>query len=131
MPKDLDETKSLLQTTLLPDGLVFEGPHLSHVPTMKFEDWDLANHEKFPHLETSHLMKPKQNTAAGVIELELRKWLRRVEKARLLNLLWVSHYHRAPVAIFVIRHFLCLVHDGCLWLEDPIPIMADLIHHVS
>ena len=23
------------------------------------------------------------------------------------------------------------MHDGCLWLEDPIPIVTELIHHVS
>jgi len=57
------------------------------VPSLKFEDWDLANHTKFPHLETPHLMKPKQNTTVGVTELESRKWLHGVEKAGLLNML--------------------------------------------
>jgi len=54
-----------------------------------------------------------------------------VEKARLLNLLWVSHFQCAPITIFVIRQLLCLVQDGCLWLEEPIPITADLIHRIS
>lgn len=36
--KYLDETKSSLQTPLLPDGIVFEGMHLGRVATMKFED---------------------------------------------------------------------------------------------
>lgn len=35
------------------------------------------------------------------------------------------------MTIFVIRNLLCLVHDGCLWLEEPIPIMKHLIHHVT
>ena len=87
MPKDLDETKSSLQTLLLPNNIMFEGTHLGCMPSLKLEDWDLANHEKFPHLETRNLMKPKQNTIAGFTELELRKWLREVEKAGLLNLL--------------------------------------------
>jgi len=51
VPKDLDETKSLLQTPLLPNGIMFEGTHLGQVPSMKFEDWDLADRENFPHLE--------------------------------------------------------------------------------
>ena len=38
VPKDLDETKSLLQTLLLPNGITFEGTHLGRVPTMKFVD---------------------------------------------------------------------------------------------
>jgi len=57
VPKDLDETKSSLQTPLLPNNIVFEGTHLGHVPTMKFKDWDLAIREKFPHLKTGNLMK--------------------------------------------------------------------------
>lgn len=36
--KDLDKTKSSLQTLLLPDGIMFEGPHLGCEPTMKFKD---------------------------------------------------------------------------------------------
>lgn len=60
---------------------------MGQVPSLKFEDWDLTDHEKFPHLEIRHLMKPKKNTARGVIELEPRKWLHGVEKDGLLNLL--------------------------------------------
>jgi len=54
-----------------------------------------------------------------------------VEKAGLLHLLWIPHFHRTPITIFVIRQLLYLVHDGYLWLEEPIPIMEDLIHHIS
>lgn len=87
VPKDLDESKSPLQTPLLPDDIILKGAHLGRVPSLKFEDWDLADHEKLPHLATTHLMKPKKHTATGVIELEPRKWLCGVEKAGLLNLL--------------------------------------------
>lgn len=70
MPKDLDENKSSLQTPLLSDDITFKGTHLSWVPNLMFEYWDLANHEKLPHLETMKLMKAKKNTTTGVIELE-------------------------------------------------------------
>ena len=73
VPKDLDETKSSLQTSLLLDNIVFEGTHVGRVPTMKFEDWDLADCKKFPHLETWNLMK--QNTEGVVTTLEPQKWL--------------------------------------------------------
>jgi len=33
--------------------------------------------------------------------------------------------------IFVIRKLLFLVHDGYLWLEEPISITAELIHRIS
>lgn len=103
--------------------------HLGYVPTMKFEDWDLAECEKFLHLDIGNLMK--QNTLVALITLEPRKWSRGVEKAGLLHLLWIPHFHCAAITIFIIRQLLCLVHDGYLWLEDPIPITADLIHCIS
>ena len=43
----------------------------------------------------------------------------------------MPHYNRALVTIFVIRQLLCLVHDGFLWLEDPIPITDHLIHRIT
>lgn len=63
--------------------------------------------------------------------MEPHKWLRGVEKVGLLNLLWVPHYHCAPVTIFVSRKLLCLVHGGCLWLEKPIPITNHIIHQTT
>lgn len=76
-------------------------------------------------------MRQKKNTLMEFIELELHKWLRGVEKAGLLNFLWVPHYHRAPLTIFVIKQLLCMVHDGCLCLEEPIPITDHLIHRIT
>ena len=38
VPKDIDESKIYLQTPLLLDVIVFEGPHLGRVPVLKFED---------------------------------------------------------------------------------------------
>lgn len=64
IPRDSDAAKSALQTTLLPDGIVFEGSPMGCVPIMKFEDWDLANSEKFPLLEIENLMK--QSTEESV-----------------------------------------------------------------
>ena len=114
VPNNLDETKSSLQTPLLLDGIMFEGTHLGCMLSMKFKDWDLAKHEKFPHLETKNLMK--QNTMGVVTALKTQKWLRRVEKVRLLNLLLLFHFHRSPITILFIRKLLYMVHDGCLWL---------------
>ena len=51
-----------------------------------------------------------------------------VDKAILLNLLWVPHYNHTPITILVIKQLLGLVHDGCLWLEEPIPITKDLFN---
>lgn len=126
--KDLEPTKSALQTPLLPDVINFEGSPLGRVPTMKFEDWDLADSEKFPHMGTEILMK--QKVEGLVIMLEPQKSMRDVEKAGLLHLRWIPHFHHVPITIFIIRQLLCLVHDGYLWLEEPIPITAELIHRI-
>lgn len=131
MPKDIDESKTPLQTPLLSDDIVFDRPRLAQVPLLKLEDWDLVDHKKFPHLETKQLMCCIIDMNAGMIALELRRWLRGVDKAGFLNLLWVPHYNRTPMIVLVIKQLLCLVHDGCLWLEDLIPIMDKLIHGIT
>ena len=110
IPKDLDATTSALQTTLLPDGITFEGSILRCVPTLKFEDWDLVDNEKFPHLEMESLMK--QSTKGLVTTLEPQKWLCGVEEAILFHLMWIPHFHHMPIFIFDIRQLLFLVHDG-------------------
>jgi len=56
VPKYIDESKTPLQTPLLSDKIVFDGPRLARVPLLKLADWDLADHEKFPHLATEQLM---------------------------------------------------------------------------
>lgn len=83
VPKDLDAVKSALQTPFLPDGIMFEGLVLGRVPMMKFEDWDLAKRENFPHLETSQLMK--QSKEGPITVLKPQKWLCGVEEAGLLH----------------------------------------------
>lgn len=50
VPKDIDKSKVPLQTPLLPYEIISEGLHLVRVHLLKREYWDLAGHEKFPHL---------------------------------------------------------------------------------
>jgi len=91
VPKDVDTIKSALKTSLLLDGILFEGSVLGHITTMKFENLDLMDSERFPHLETSQLMK--QSKEGLVTVLQPQKWLRGVEDAGLLHLLWILHFH--------------------------------------
>ena len=97
---------------------------------------------KIGRLELSlHLEVPSlSNTTTNVLRcshnhwddcVEPRKWLKVVDKAGLLNLLWVLHYNRTPIIVLVIKKLLCLGHDGCLWLEEPIPIIDRLIHRIT
>lgn len=67
VPKDLDVVKSTLNTPFLPTGFLFEGSVVGYVPTIKFEDWDLTDREKFPHLETSQLMEQSMEGAVTTL----------------------------------------------------------------
>ena len=93
--KDLDVVKGALQTLFLLDGILFEGSVLGRMPMMKFEYWDLTDSEKFPHLETERFIK--QSTEGPITTLEPQKWLRGVEKAIFLHLLWIPHFHVHPL----------------------------------
>ena len=68
---------------------------------------------------------------SGVTMIEPRKWVKGVDKAGSLNLLWVPHYNHMPIIMVVIKQLLCLVHDGCMWLEEPILITDMLIHRIT
>lgn len=50
--KDINESKSPLQTPLLRDEITFNDPCLARVSILKLKDWYLVDHEKFPHLVT-------------------------------------------------------------------------------
>jgi len=65
-----------------------------------------------------------------VITLEPRKWLHGVENTACCTY-YGYHISTARLTIFIIRQLLCLVHDGYLWLEEPITITTDLIHYIS
>lgn len=87
--------------------------------------------EHFPHLVTNQLMHHVFHKNTGATTLEPRKWLKGMHKAGLLNLLWVPHYNRAPITMVVIKKLMCLVHDGCPWLKELIPITDLLIHRIT
>lgn len=99
VPKDIDERKTPFQTPLVPHKIIFEGPRLARVSLLKLNDSDLTNHEKFSHLETEQQMHYIIDTTTEMTALELLRWLRGVDKAGLLNLLWVSHYNRTSVTV--------------------------------
>jgi len=129
--KDPDERQFLLNTPLLLENITFEGLCLACIPHLKLEDWDLEDMERFPHLATDTFMKCVIYREFGVTALEPVKWIRGVNNARLLNLLWVSHYPHAPINLIFIKQLLCLVHGGCLWLGELIPITNMLIHRIT
>jgi len=95
------------------------------------EYWDLADHERFAQFVTKNYMKQIYYKDSGVTMLEPIEWINGVDKSGLLNLLWVPHYHCSNITTTYIRQLLNLVHDGCLWLGTPIPIMDMLVHKIT
>ena len=71
VPKDIDESKTPLQTPLLPNEIYFDGLRLAWVPIFKIEDWNLVDHEKFLHMVTEQLMHHIIDTNTGMTALEL------------------------------------------------------------
>ena len=57
-------------------------------------------------------------------------WVRRVVGSGLLNLLRMPHLIHYNVRNCLVRQFLALVHDGCFWIKDRIPIDVVLIHRI-
>lgn len=101
------------------------------IPLLKLEDWDIADHEKFPHLATNKYVTKIYYEEAGFTSLEPMKWVKGIEQAGLLHMLCVSHFHRSIINNFFFCQFLTLVHDGCLWLGETIPITHMLIHRIT
>ena len=54
-----------------------------------------------------------------------------VEKAGLLNMLYVLHFSRTTINTVCVQQLLTLVHDGCLWLGGPILIDDMLIQRIT
>lgn len=128
MTKDPDCRKFTVSTPLLPKQVEFEGTTLAHIPMLKMEDWDLADHERFPHLVTNKYMTKCYYEETGVTLLEPMKWVRGVGQAGLLHMLCMPHFHRSTVNTVCACQLITLVHNGCLWLGEPISITDMLIH---
>lgn len=128
---DPNVEKFLIHMPLLPESITFEGMYLAQIPHLKIEHWDLADHERFPHLTTENYMKRFYYKELGVIVLELVEWIHEVNQSGLLNLLWVPHYHHSNINIICIKKLLTMVHNECLWLSMPIPIMDIVIPRIT
>lgn len=101
------------------------------IPHLKLEDWDFAEHERFPHLAMKNYMKRVFYKKSDVTTLEPMEWIHRVNQSGLLTLLWVPHYHHSNINLIVIKQLLTLVYDGCLWLSTLILIIDMLIHQIT
>jgi len=116
VPKDSETTKFMVSTPILPEKVVFEGVLLGIIPSLKLEDWDLVDQEKFPRLALNKYLVKIYYEETRVMRVELMKWVVGFEKTCLLNMLWVPHFNKTNVNTVCVRKFITFVHDGCLWL---------------
>ena len=58
-------------------------------------------------------------------------WAKGLAGARILNLLHLPHFSHYNITSLVVCQLMELVHDGCLWLQDRIPIDVALIHRIT
>ena len=87
----------MVSTPLLPEKVEFEGTKLARIPILKIKDWDLTDHERFPHLVTSKYMTKIYYEETRVTWLEPMKWVRGVEQVGLLHMLCVPNFHRSII----------------------------------
>ena len=76
-------------------------------------------------------MKKIYYEETGVTWLEPMKWVKGVEQAGILHMLFIQHFHRSIISTICVRQLLALVHYGCLWLREPIPATDILIHSIT
>ena len=66
VPKNLDEVDTVITIPALPKEVPIENSVVGHVAAMKFEDWDLTDIVKLPHLLTDALM---EQTIKGTVTM--------------------------------------------------------------
>lgn len=79
----------MVSAPLLLEKVVLEGILLGHIPSLKLKDWDVVDHGKFPQLAPNKSLVKIYYAETNVMQLELMKWVMGVEKAGLLNMLWI------------------------------------------
>lgn len=93
------------------------------------EGLDLIDHSKCPQFEPIQYLKSVYYEEAGVTRVELMKWATRIEHVSLLHMLYVLHFGHSIINTIFLCQLLALVHDGCLWLGEPILINEMMIKH--
>lgn len=77
--KDPDLGKFGVSTPLMLEQVTFKGPRLAYILLLKMEDWDLVDHETFPHLATHKYTMNIYYYEARVIYLEPMQWVHDIE----------------------------------------------------
>ena len=115
--------------SLVPDEISIIGDMFGNLPSIKFDDHNHANIEAFLELVPElYLERILRDIVLKVVPIP---WARGLAGSGLLNLLWIPHFGQYNITNLVVWQLLALIHDGSLWIEEHIPIVAALIHQIT
>ena len=63
--------------------------------------------------------------------LALQEWIKKLAPLGLLNLLRIPNFGQSPELNAVVKVLLSYVHNGYLWLDQPIDLNVDVIHRMT
>ena len=69
-----------------------EGSLLGHVNDLKYQDYNLLDHVKFPQFQVDQYMVMTVNPATKVEALTPQAWIASLQPSGLLNLLQIPHF---------------------------------------
>ena len=108
-----------------------EGSLLGHVNDLKYQDYNLLDHVKFPQFQVDEYMAMIVNPAAKVEALAPKAWIASLQPSGMLNLLQIPHFGRSNEINVVVKVLLSCMHGGHLWLDCRVDITIDLIHRIT
>lgn len=118
-----------LQMPLTPQKVPFKGDMFGKIPLVKFDDYDQANEETFLELALEYYLE--RVLYENVVKVEPMPWAHELSNAGIFNFLRIPHFGRYLITNFCMCQLLALVHDGCLWIQNIIPIDAALIDQIT
>ena len=107
-----------------------EGSLLGHVNDLKYQDYNLLDHVKFPQFQVDQYMAMTVNPTTKVEALTPQAWIASLQPSGLLNLLQIPHFGRSNEINAAVKVLLSCIHGGHLWLDHGVDITIDLIHRI-
>lgn len=103
---------------------------LGHISTLKYQEYNLLDPEKFPQFQADWYMCERTNPMTNVEHLALQEWIEKLTTSGLLNLLCILHFVCSLELNAIVKILLSCIHDGYLLLDRKIDVNVDVIHHI-
>ena len=108
-----------------------EGALLGHIPSLKYQDYNLQDPEKFSQFRADQYMCKRIDLVTKAEVLAPQEWIKKLSPSGLLNLLRIPHFGHSLELNVVVEVLLSCVHDGYLWLDHKIDLNVDVIHRIT